>query len=115
NKKFKNQYGSYFEMLFFYKIPKIEDLQLDTNYLFITEIEVNDYSESLKNFISQVLYDDFDNIPKSSNHCLKLFWLIDSIFIHEKTSIKRIDNGSDDYFIIESKNELYILQKSMGA
>lgn len=114
NSKFINKSGSYNENLYFYVVENIEDL-LNFKYSKISNIEKTSYQKDLQYFIEETLLDDYNNKKKSSIHCLKLFYLIDSIFLDDVSSIQLINNGAEEYFVIEYLKKFYILMKYSGS
>ncbi|PTX58386.1 hypothetical protein C8N46_11431 [Kordia periserrulae] len=100
----------YREAFNFYKTESLELLvQKKTDD--IQFFESKSYSNTLMNFISETLWDENQNEEKSKSHRLHFFWLIDSLFLEEITSIQRLKTFYDDCLIIEYNKNYYVLNK----
>lgn len=102
--------GNYFESFEFYKGKAVSEIELKLGES-LTELDVVDYEDLLKNFIEKFLHGTQYNEENSKMFASNFFGLIDSFFIYDITRIFSYKTFYNDCFVIEHQNEYYYLNK----
>ena len=102
--------GNHSQILSFYKAQNLE-LLLKEKTKDIQFFDIERYPEILKNFISGTLWDREQEEDKSEKHRLQFFKLIDSLFLKDISSIRRLTTPYNNSLIIEYNKNYYILSK----